>query len=178
MRDTFAKALAGDKAAEKQLFRYLFDRFCAVTKYRGYGDECEDLAQEACVIVLTKYRQLPPDAQFEPWAMAVLRNVIGNHMQRKDTVEKYMTGTEYHPDAVAVPATDAHLRLRLIQCLTELQRYHRRYYEALRLIHDGYTTDEISSRMGISKTNLYTILNRSRKALKDCLDGKGPVSHG
>ena len=178
MRETFAKALAGDKAAEKRLFRYLFDRFRTVTKYRGYGDECEDLAQEACVIVLTKYRQLPPDTPFEPWAMAVLRNVIGNHLQRKGTVKKHVTSAEFYPDACAVQSIDADLRLRLIQCLAELQRYRRRYYEALRLIHDGYTADEISTRMGVSKTNLYTILNRSRKALKDCLDSKASVNYG
>jgi len=57
----------------------------------------------------------------------------------------------------------------LVECLRELIRGFPRYARVLNLVQQGYGTEEICERMTISRNNLYVLLSRGRKVLKDCI---------
>ena len=177
MQKTFEKAQTGDNYAEEQLFQKLYVRFCYLAKYKIGEPDYEDIAQDACMTVLRKYRQLPLTASFEPWAGRILRNTVGNYIQKSRVVRRFSTDKVRLRESASTISTDPELKLRIIGCLRKLQNHNLRYHQVLRLIHDGFTTDEICSQLNIKESNLYTLLNRSRKVLRDCLYGKGTPHH-
>ena len=56
MDQIFARAREGDEKAEQELFKYLFVRFKTLAERRIGKGEAEDIAQEACMTVLQKYK--------------------------------------------------------------------------------------------------------------------------
>ncbi|NIO21904.1 MAG: hypothetical protein GTN76_14535, partial [Candidatus Aenigmarchaeota archaeon] len=81
MDELLSKAREGDEKAERELFQYLFVRFKALAKRRIGEGEAEDIAQEACLTVLEKYKTQTFTKGFETWAYGVLKMKIGNYMQ-------------------------------------------------------------------------------------------------
>jgi len=85
-----SRARAGDAAAENALLADLRVRFLDLAKRRVGEEEAEDLVQDALRVVHEKHPARPSPDGFLPWALTVLRNVIGNHYQRarrRDRVE-------------------------------------------------------------------------------------------
>lgn len=175
LQQLLLKAKQGDKAAEAQIIEYLRVRFVLLAKRRIGEENCEDIAQEACITVLEKLKTESPDDMFEAWAYRVLRNKIGNYLQSTNLRQKKMVSTE-QIDYLERPATeqvDPVFKRRLIDCLKKLIKSNRRYARVLNFAHQGYDTEEICRRMDMKSNHLYVMLNRSRKMLSDCLDGGG-----
>ena len=166
-----SKAKTGDKTAENDLFDFLHVRFSIVAQRRLGVQDAEDLVNDACITVLEKYRELPPETQFEPWAYRVLRNKIGSHLRnqsvRKKTVEATGRIEEYGNSAVT--PMDPAERVALIRCLRKLSRVYPRYARAVNLVNLGYSTDEICQRLKLKRNNLYVLLFRCRNWLHSCL---------
>ncbi|MBN2227695.1 MAG: RNA polymerase sigma factor [candidate division Zixibacteria bacterium] len=167
-----SKAQNGDKTAESELFRFLHVRFSLVAQKRLGVQDAEDLVNDACITVLEKYRKLPPETQFEPWAYRVLRNKIGSHLRdqsvRKKTVETTDRIEEYENSAVT--PVDPMGRMALIRCLRKMSQVYPRYARAVNLVNQGYTTDEICQRLRLKRNNLYILLFRCRNWLNSCLE--------
>jgi len=167
-----SKALDGDSDAEMELFQSLRVRFIYLAKKRLLkSEDAEDIAQEACLTVLEKYRTADFHGNFTPWALKILRNKIGNHLQSKSVQvdreanrwdKRLSSGNTTRP-------ADVDLIRAVVGCLRKLIVAFPRYARALNLAHQGYGTDEICRRLGIKSNNLYVILNRGRSFLKDCL---------
>ena len=166
-----SKAKTGDKAAENHLFNLLHVRFSIVAQKRLGVQDAEDLVNDACITVLEKYRALPPETLFEPWAYRVLRNKIGSHLRdqslRKKTVDT--TGRIEEYDNSAVTPVDPVARMALIRCLRKLSRVYPRYARAVNLVNLGYNTEEICRKLHIKRNNLYVLLFRCRNWLNACL---------
>ena len=172
MDECLSKARNGDERAEKQLFQGLFARFKTLAKRRIGEGEAEDIAQEACLTVLQKYKTETFAKGFEPWAYGVLRMKIGNYMQGLMVKQKDLA-----PEAEADQTQkstfrqpDRDLKRKLIDCLKQLVKLNRLYARALNLIHQGYKTLEISQKLRIKRSNLYVILNRGRRLMRNCLE--------
>lgn len=165
------RARNGDKFAEEEMLEYLRARFNYLAKQRIEGGDAEDVAQDACITVLEKYKEVLPEIEFEAWAYQVLRNKIGNYFRKRDVRRRAMrdTGLSEQVPEVMSAEPDADLWYRLRICLRKLILAYPRYARVLNLIHQGYTTDEISARLRISRNNLYTILSRGRAMLSDCI---------
>ena len=172
MNELIKKALAGDKQAEKEIFERLTVRFRFIAKRYIAKDDAEDIAQEACVTIIEKYKDETFDKGFEPWAYGVLRMKIGNYFQRMATVKKNIVDKEHAIDRKEAISEDSRLdlRLSLINCLKKINVAHPQYARALNLVHQGYTTDEVCDMLQIKSNYLYVILNRGRKMLKTCLE--------
>jgi RNA polymerase sigma factor (sigma-70 family) len=167
----------GDDGAEKQFIKILSVRFVAIAKRRiGSRDDAEDIAQEACVTVLAKYKVDLSIANFEAWAYGVLRMKIGNHLQKKTTRQEQPLPETELCDTSGEPAQhhDPELGLRLNDCVRKLIVVFPRYARVLNLIYQGYKSDEICRRLKISPNNMYVILSRGRSLLKQCLE-KGDI---
>lgn len=174
MDEIIERAKKGDKSAEQELFQLLRVRFAFLAKRRLGRDEAEDVAQDACVTVLQKYKLSAHPGNFEAWAYKILRNKIGNLLQHK-VVEKDKLVSEEEPMRLSEPSQQSADPLRmqkLVSCLREMIKTYPRYARVLNLVHLGYDCREISSLLQINPNNLYVILNRSRKILRDCISKK------
>jgi RNA polymerase sigma factor (sigma-70 family) len=176
MDELVARARDGDKAAEQHILQHLLVRFELFAKRRiRDGDTSRDIAQEACVTVLAKYKTEVFTTGFGPWAYGVLRMKIGNHIQKAKT-ERQNISHEFAVDTIAGQSADidCELKMKLIECLKKISDKNSRYARVLNLTYQGFKTDEICSRLGITPGNFYVILKRGRSMLRLCLD-KGEV---
>jgi len=175
MDELVEKAKAGDESAEKEIFDYLFVRFKYLAKRRIGNEDYEDLAQEACVTVLEKYKTEEFTVNFTAWAYGVLKMKIGNWLQAKQRMSGKITS---YDEAYAIADNSeisADLRRYLIKCIKKIAGLFSRYARVMVLSYQGYNTDEICERVKISPNNYYVTLNRGRSLLKDCLVKKGAL---
>ena len=172
MDKLLARAKEGDEKAEKELFQHLFVRFKALAKRRIGEGEAEDIAQEACLTVLEKYKTETFTKGFEAWAYGVLKMKIGNYMQGLMVKQKALAPESVADQAQKLASTehDYDLKRKLIDCLKQIIIRNRIYARALNFIHQGYKVDEICLRLKIKANNFYVILNRGRRLLKTCLE--------
>lgn len=166
------RAKQGNEKAEKELFQCLLVRFKALAKRRIGKGEAEDIAQEACLTVLQKYKTETFTKGFEAWAYGVLRMKIGNYMQGLMKKQKEMTSELEADQTQKFTSTepDYDLKRKLIDCLKKIIKRNRLYARVLNFIHQGYKSDEICQRLRIKANNFYVILNRGRRLLKTCLE--------
>lgn len=169
VKDLIEKAKAGDKAAENQIFEFLFDRFAALAKRRVGKSDALDIAQTACLVVLEKYKAGNPPRDFEAWAYGVLRNTIGNYYQSREAQRRVFVADSPIREA-STKASDAVLRTHLRDCFRKMIKDNPRYARVLNLAHQGYETDEICMKLKVSPDNLYNLLNRGRRLLRKLLE--------
>jgi RNA polymerase sigma factor (sigma-70 family) len=163
------RAKAGDKMTEEELFGYLFVRFRTIAKRRIGEQDAEDVAQEACLTVLEKYKTATYARGFAAWAYEILRNKIGNYWRKKGKGMKPKHEIHEATDT-SVKNPDSHLKMKLLKCLRQLVKESQDYARVLNLSYQGYTTKEICQRLGIKPNNCYVILYRARHWLKTCLE--------
>ena len=168
-------AKQGDDKAEKELFEYLFVRFKTLATRRiGRGD-AEDIAQEASLTVLEKYKSETFSKGFEPWAYGVLRMKISNYM-RGQLLRDKKTAPESEIDRhvqMSSRGSELDLKRKSIDCLREMIKRNRQYARVLNLVQQGYKTVEICQRLGIKPNNYYVTLSRGRRLLEICLETGG-----
>lgn len=172
MEKLLIKARKGDEKAERELFQYLFVRFKTLAKRRIGKGEAEDIAQEACLTVLQKYKTETFTKGLEAWAYGVLKMKIGNYMQGLMVKQKDLA-PESEADRttrVSSPEPDYDLKRKLIDCLKRIIKRNPLYARALNFVHQGYKADEISQKLQIRPNNFYVILNRGRRLLRTCLE--------
>jgi len=176
MKQLLERALAGDEEAEKELFQYLFVRFKLFAKRNIGGEQdAEDIAQDACITILEKYKSQSFTSSFESWAYGILRMKIGNFLQKKE-VRKCVQLS--NPNVANMTGSmsnccDHDLRRRISDCARKIINSYPRYARVLNLIHQGFKINEISEKLDITPNNLYVILNRGRLILKSCLKTGG-----
>jgi len=172
MEHLLTKAREGDEKAEKELFQYLFVRFKTIAKRRVGEGEAKDIAQEACLTVLQKYKTETFSTGFEAWAYGVLKMKIGNYFQGLMAKQKSLA-PESEADQTLTnssPEPGYGLKRQLIGCLKQIIKRNPLYARVLNFIHQGYQTSEICQRLQIKPNNFYVILNRGRVMLKTCLE--------
>ena len=67
-------------------------------------------------------------------------------------------------------AEDALLKRRLIDCLRKLNGAYSRHARILNLAYKGFRAPEISEKLNIKTNNVYVLLHRARRLLKECLE--------
>lgn len=173
MERFLAEARAGNREAENHLLRILRARFLSIAKRKVIGrEEAEDVVQQACMTVLQKYKTEEFRGGFEAWAYTILRMKIGNYIQARKSKQKEtldISDTD-RPTPSAVAEPDWNLERTLVACLRKIVKAYPQYARALNFSYQGYKTEEICSRMRITRSNLYSMLSRSRSMLRKCLE--------
>lgn len=173
MDELLAQARQGDEAAERKLFQNLFERFSLFAKTKIQREaEAEDIAQEACLTVLEKYKTQTFPSGFIPWAHGVLKMKIGNYLQKTAIRRKTLvsSATASGKEGASSLATDPEFRRQLTECIRKIARANRRYARVLNLMYQGYETDEICDRLKLNRNTVYIILSRGRSMLRTCLE--------
>jgi RNA polymerase sigma factor (sigma-70 family) len=167
-----SRSIAGDSCAEEVLFRKLYDRFLLIARRTVREESVEDIALDACIKVLEKYQTEHFTISFEAWARGVLRNTIGNYLQKEKTrgIVMSMENEFARPIVQIRKELDCELKLNLLSALKKVIRTNRRYARILVLIYQGYKVNEICPRLNITPDHCYVILNRARAMLLEKIE--------
>ncbi len=171
----YARARSGNSADQQALFVALTARFQLLARHRVRDrQDAEDIVQETLAVIHREYRGLDVHSSFAAWAFTVLRNRMLAYFDKR-RADAARTAT--FADDFDVPEQDgvgrlADLRRRLLFCLKRIGRANIRYARIINLHHQGYGTEEICERLGLTATNCYSVLSRGRDMLEKCLEEK------
>lgn len=167
----FHKAQQGDTTAQDELFSRLRERFRLFLQHKVRNPaDAEDLLQDALVTVEMKYRDLKIEKSFAAWVHKVLVNQINQYYRKKGIEDSKFVRLDWDVGEHSMSTMTLELERRLIDCLRKLHRVNRRHARVIALRYQGYTTDEICSKLNFSRDNIYLLLFRARVMLKKCLD--------
>jgi len=170
--DLFERAREGDKTAEHELFSRLRARFDWIARQKvRYAEDCEDIVQEALASIAKCYREIEIRVSFSAWAATVLRNEIMDYYR---STERRQTDNMEDADAVVLSGetVDPLLKTHLLDCLRKVNQANRRHARMLVLKYMGFEFSEICAKLKLKRNNAYSVLNRARTMLEDCLDKK------
>lgn len=173
MNDLAQKARSGDEAAERELFRRLLVRFRRFAEHAVGGEAAEEVAQLACITIFGKYREEEFTVSFSAWAHGVYRNTLLKSREQRRSERRQLTDIERLPDLPAAPEISPSTKDALRACLKELLAAFPRYARILNLRFQGYATEEVCERVGVSREQYYVYLGRGRGKLRRCLGDKG-----
>jgi len=165
------QAVQGDKKAEETLFKHLRERFTVLAGLSVCQEDAKEVAHDACLAVLKGYKNLGNPYEYNAWAQKVLKNKIADYFQRRSLERKaFVDGDPREIKQWSENSAQYYeIMITLKKCLRKLMVAYPPYARALNLKQSGYDTDTICKRMGVTRNNLYVLLNRGRKYLRDCL---------
>lgn len=170
---------ANESHANEIWFRDLRDRFVSVAARRVERDAVEDLVQDALRIVHEKAAVGPGTlVDGKPalaWCFQVLRNVIGNHYQRRRSAAATLDDQALTADdPTPLDRLEAADRVREVQAaLAELERGSRSCGRYLRGVLGGVDPGDLATGDGIEPAVLYRRLYRCREQLRQILAARG-----
>jgi RNA polymerase sigma factor (sigma-70 family) len=161
-------------------FGELRDRFVTIAARRVESDAVEDVVQDALKIVHEK-ADLAPGALVDgrpalAWCFQVLRNVIGNHYQkRRAGAEVPVDETPLTDDGLTpLESLEHEERRRLVhEALARLAGHARQCADYLRRVVAGQSPAAIAAGEGLDPAVLYRRLYRCREQLRAILLEQG-----
>lgn len=158
--DLVSAAQAGDEKAAEELVGAVWPRcFRLAATILGDRDLAQDAAQEACVVVYRKIRNLRAAGAFDTWLYRIIMREAARVRRRH--------GVSAQLAEVAQPASDDPTTVDVWRALSELGPTFREvtvlyYFEDLK-------TEEIASILGVRHATVRTRLARSRVRLRSIL---------
>lgn len=177
INDLYAVARDGNQTGEEELFRALSARFRLFVRQRIWDElDSEEIVQDALMTICKEYKGIDFTTSFSAWAYKVLDNRILGYIQTKKRHEGRISPVS---EAENLPATDRdnpkqELKQKLMKCMRKVASANLRYARVLNLHYQGFSTEEICDRTGLTRNNLYSVLSRARSMLEYCLD-KGDI---
>ena len=172
-RRLISRILAGDAAAERQLYTEHVDRVFRLA-YRMTGDatQAEDLTQDTFIRAFDRLADFRGDAPFAGWLHRVATSVILTGLrQRKrvQSVESVRDDLEWVAGAGPVPDPD--LKRKIDRAVDGLDENHRLVF----VMHDmeGFTHQEIATAVDAPVGTIKARLSRARQKLRDALSAPG-----
>ena len=162
---------SGSEIARKQLFKKLSESFKLFVQQRIRDKEdAEEVVQEALMTIAAKMDKTEFTVSFASWAYGVLENkLLHYYRSKKYRISRFVTIEGVEGVAAQLNPT---LKHKLLDCLRKIHSANQRHARILNLRYQGYRTEEICSRMGITSNNVYIILSRARSMLKRCLENE------
>jgi DNA-directed RNA polymerase specialized sigma24 family protein len=171
--ELLAQARQGSQEAEESLFKILTVRFRLIaTRYVG-TERGHDVAQDACRVVLARYRTEEYSRSFEAWCHGVLRMTLLSHIQKESRRAGKELSLDYEVPSPHGNPGNPRLMEALLGCVRDMMAKSRAYVRILNLTYQGFKTAEICERLGINRNHYYVSLSRGRGMLRECLRRKG-----
>ena len=171
INELYRSAVNGDRAARNEIFRVLSESFALIARQRiGRKEDCEDIVQDALTAVADRFGSADIRTNFGGWCHSVIHNKIVDFYRKGD---RRAASTSLDSDREAVTAAhNEHpgFRSRLLSCFRKVLKQNPRRARVMNLYYQGYTVDEICSRLGVSRASVYILLSRARAGLLHCLD--------
>ena len=160
---------SGDRMAEDELYRrYAARVYTLCRRYTGYGDEAEDLMQDALIQALDKIQsfQFRGKGSLYGWISRIAINKAVNHIKRQRwrMVSLDFRAHDNIPeptekDITAIPQE------KLLEWITGLPDLRRTVFNLYCI--DGYSHKEIAAMIGITEKGSAGVLAKARKQLKE-----------
>ncbi len=151
---------------ERQLYGF-------IAAMLGQPTDADDLLQETAKKLWREFDRYDPEKSFLGWAQTLARYEVLNYWQRQKTRRKYFSDESVELLAAEWVALDSERDARAIAleaCVEALPA------DSRRLLEDRYSTGEslkeTAQRTGVTPNSLYKTLQRIRKSLLDCVNGK------
>ena len=126
--------------------------------------------QEALTAIAQDYKSLKVESSFAGWAVRVLQNRLLMYFRTRKSYGKKFAEAESTDSWYASQDISSDLKQTLIECVKKICTANTRYARILVLSFQGFQVDEICSRLGVTRTNAYSLLSRSRSLLELCLE--------
>lgn len=136
--------------------------------------DADDLLQDTCSVMWSKYSDFTPGSNFMSWAMRIARLVIANHLRKANVRKRVVPLSAELQDAIACTAESCgvlhedHRVDALQRCLSRLRDKDRM------LLHWRYegshSIKSISQRLGRSIDMVYKALSRIHSQLLECIE--------
>jgi len=174
LKELCERARLGDSAAEGELFEHLTARFQLFTQRKiGNVDDVNEIVQDALMTVLDKYRTMEFETSFAGWAHGVLKKKILGFYKAQSSLGRKVVSLDHHQESAEFHDFDPALETRLLDCLKKVAVGNRRHARILNLHYLGYSVDEICRKLGLTRTNFYSILSRARSMMASCMEKGG-----
>ncbi|WP_119303670.1 sigma-70 family RNA polymerase sigma factor [Dongia deserti] len=162
------EGLRGDAAAYKALLSKLTGHLRAYFKGRlarlGRGAvEAEDLVQEALIGIHTRRHTYDPSQPFTPWAYAIARYKLLDHLRRTRVSIKDLPIEEADDLLAHDDLSDAESAYDLQMLLARIAPKMRQAIQYVKL--DGLSVSEAAARSGMSESAIKVSVHRGMKAL-------------
>ncbi len=162
----YRRAIDGDSRSENEFFKRLSVSFRVIAQRRVWdGYEAEEVVQDALLTVAQRYKSLDIDSSIAGWAYGVMNNKIMDYVKSKKTARGSARMKTISESDVSSLEPDPMLKSRLLICLRKISKANSRFARILNLRHQGYSTEEICTRLGIGRNILYVIVSRARSML-------------
>lgn len=144
-------------------------RMIAVARKRVQGDHCQDVVQEAILILNTKIDQLQNDSEILPYAFTILRNCIGNHYKKTRREQRVIEfpGTLESVETSADERSD--WQEVIGKALLYLKKESPRCAELFGAVLDSAGIAELQKLLNSTAENVYRSLYRCRARLRRIL---------
>ena len=174
-KDVLAGLLDATGRGDRAAFRALYDAtapklFGIILRIAGNRSIAEDVLQETFVRVWQKAERFAPDAgRPMPWLTTIARNLAIDRL-RSDRIERSRPADdEKILERMPAPADgDMAVRDALEKCLSGLDQEARNC--VVLAYCSGYSREELAERFGRPVGTVKTVLHRSLKLLKACLE--------
>ena len=172
-RRLISRILAGDPAAERQLYDTHVDRVFRLA-YRMTGDAtwAEDLTQDTFIRAFDRLAGFRGEVAFAGWLYRVATSVILTGLRKRKKVQSVESvRDDLDWAAGSGPTTDPDLRRSIDRAVAGLDDNHRLVF----VMHDmeGYTHQEIATAVDAPVGTIKARLSRARQKLRDALNGPG-----
>ena len=165
------RILAGDAAAERQLYEEHVDRvFRLAYRMTGNATQAEDLTQDTFIRAFDRLADFRGDSPFAGWLHRVATSVILTGLRKRKRVQDVeSTRDDLEWAAGAGPTEDPDLRRNIDRAIDGLDDNHRLVF----VMHDmeGYTHQEIATAVDAPVGTIKARLSRARQKLRDALNG-------
>ena len=170
INELHSQVSSGGPRAEKQLFEKLTVSFSVLVRHR-IREEADilEIVQDALTVVASKYKEMEFTTSFSAWSYKILEHVLLRYYRAKGYREKLFVRTDEMDTVAGNYEPDPALKAKLLECLKQLGRTRLRHARILTLHFQGFSVEEISSRLGVSSNNFYVMLSRARGLLQGCL---------
>jgi hypothetical protein len=172
------KALAGSKEAEDKLFKLLLERFRAFAAHWLGDMRANEIAHEACLTILKKYKSEKFEKGFLPWARGVHRMTLKHYLSKGNMDESKFTAFNEEIDMRLTADLNPIWKRDFLLCLREICRTNIIYARILLLyLNCRQTKEEMRKKLKLkSNGNFDIVLFRARKKLETCLKIKGAMA--
>jgi RNA polymerase sigma factor (sigma-70 family) len=171
LADLLQRAAAGDHAAFRTLYEATAPKlFAIVLRIVRNRPVAEEVLQETYVNVWQKAERFSPEAG-DPmaWLTTIARNRAIDRI-RSERIDRASTTDESILDRLVAPGTgDPAMREALRRCLDGLEEEARNC--VILAYCQGYSREELAERFGRPVGTIKTLLYRSTRLLRECLDG-------
>lgn len=170
-RDAIERAKNGDPAGLERLYELHQRRIYSLClRHTGNTFDADDVTQDVFIQVFKKVNTFRGDAQFASWLYKVALNFVRLHARQQRRHGRFLKVdcSEQQLCSVRSRSCNPAQRLAVRQALTSLTPVRRMTI----LLHDiqGFTHNEVASRLGLSVIASKSQLHRAHMALRSILE--------